>query len=125
MLIKVSKHTVPVIGTLHWLAAKYVFEREAFTELDHAELEEGICAWYKKVDLTVDERLELDRIVDWLEIADPKHPKHDKVLWYQEIMRIHKVMYKQLFSRGLPFLNLKAEQKKLYPTFAVTQFNPN
>jgi len=100
-LIRIKNRLLPSIGTLHWLAAKYIFERHNFTREDAVVLEEGITQWTKKIDLSADERWELKRIANAL-LADEKgHFNRSK-----ELQREHKIDYKKMYKAGLPFVDV-------------------
>lgn len=98
MLTRIKKYVLPSMGTLHWLAAKYIFDRPHFTKEDGAVLDSGLQQWPMKVGLTEDEKWNLARIANALIANERGHFERAKELFKQ-----HKISYKLFYKDGLPY----------------------
>lgn len=101
MLIKVNNKIAPSMGLLHYMAMKYIFDNEHWTDRESRVLEDAITNWTHKVNLDNDERIELQRIVLWLEAYERKD---EKFLRFMETIKKHNIHYRNLFKGGLPYL---------------------
>jgi hypothetical protein len=99
MLTKIKNRILPEIGVLHWLAAKHIFEKQNFTSVDAAVLEEGIEGWMKKPDLSDMDKWEIKRIVNALVADERGHFNRIKEMLIQL-----NVSYRQFYHAGLPFI---------------------
>jgi len=84
---------------MHNIAMRYIFERSNVSVAEMRILEDGLCAWYKRTDLTQSDKWELKRIVCALNAEEAGHFYRAKQLLIQ-----HKLHYRQLFKVGLPYL---------------------
>lgn len=99
MLAQIKSYVLPSMGTLHWLAAKYIFDKANFTKEDGAVMDAGLERWPLKVGLTDDDRWQLTRIANALIANDRGHFERAKELFKQ-----HNVDYKKFYSDGLPYI---------------------
>jgi len=94
-------------GRMHWLAMKKIFE--GLTSYEEVELwDAGLAQWCKRKDLTPNDKLELNRIINAL-IADEKTGYFDKSKY---VIAKFKIKYWRLFKAGLPYINLDPNDPK-------------
>lgn len=102
MLIKIKGKELLGIGEMHQIALRWIFDRKSVSVGERTQLEDSIEFWVKLPNSAKDTTWELRRIIHAL-IADEKgFFDRSKMLQIK-----HKVDWKKMYSRGLPYINLE------------------
>jgi len=88
-IIKIKNRILPTIGTMHHIAARYIFEPLTVTKEEQIVLEEGLLGWSKKIELSASDKWEIKRIINALLANDRGHFN-----WH----------YTKIYKVGLPFI---------------------
>ena len=100
MIIKTKSRLAPSIGMMHEMVLRCIFDPDNFTFEERLVLEDGIKTWYKKVDLSLPDKWEIDRILNAL-IANEKG-FFDRA---KELIKEHNIDYRKMYKAGIPFVN--------------------
>ena len=98
-IIKIKNRILPTIGTMHHIAARYIFEPLTVTKEEQIVLEEGLLGWSKKIELSASDKWEIKRIINALLANDRGHFNRAK-----EILKQNNWHYTKIYKVGLPFI---------------------
>lgn len=96
ILVKVKNYKVASLAEMNRLALKLIFDKEHFTPLEGAVLDESVKQWPKKVDLYPHERQELQAIR--VALIDNEKGRYDQM---KEEMKRFELDYKKVYDCGI------------------------
>ena len=96
ILMKTKKRLVLDLRTLNLLALKFIFDKFHVNATDERFLEDSIEAWSKKVDLTKDERKELQAVVNCLLMDKQGYFDSEKYAYNRA-----DIDYRKVYSEGI------------------------
>jgi len=94
--IKVKNYRVPSLAEMNRLALKYIFDKEHFTVIEGAWLDEGIKQWPRKINITPEEKEELRAILNAL--LGNEEGKYNLI---KEGLKRHKLDYRKVYDAGI------------------------